>query len=59
MNRLKKTWTALLAAACLTAAATATDQAKITGTRPLMIAGQGMFSAGGTVTEPVPGVFHS
>lgn len=67
MNRLKKTWAALLAAACLTAAvpaafasaATAPEQAKITGTRPLMIAGQGMFSAGGTVTEPVPGQYDA
>lgn len=67
MNRLKKTLAALLAAACLTAAFPAAfaaapptpEQAKITGTRPLAIARQGMFSAGGTVTEPVSGEYDA
>lgn len=55
-------WTgdpALAAAATRAQVAHALEQAKITKTQNLVVAKQGMFSSGGTVTEPVEGDYDS
>ena len=56
------TWTgdpALATVVTRAQVAQALEQAKITRTQTLVIAKQGMFSSGGTVTEPVEGEFDS